>query len=411
LERAVPKIKLTQKTVDRQKAPTASGKPILLWDVELKGFGLLVSGKTATKTYVAQRDLPGGRTRRLSIASVHECSLAEARGQAAKLLLDMRTGVDPKQLRRERETLRTVLEAYFVSRPSLRASSQADYRDRVERHLGAWLDWALASITPELVEARHRKIAAEVGAEGRYSGQATANATMRVLGVLWNFAATRNPALPPNPVARLRRQWFRIQPRTRMVRFEDLPKFYRAIVALDNPVARDYLRVLLFSGLRRREAASLQWSDVDFAAGVLRIPAAATKAGRALNLPLTDMLRDIFVARRAIGRERFIFAANSRSGHMEEPKGFLAQVAAATGIAVSAHDLRRVFATVAESADISPLALRALINHSLGGDVTAGYIQMTPERLREPAQRVCDRLKQLCGVEPIAVDNVRKLEF
>ena len=48
----MPKIKLTQKTVDKQKAPTASGKPILLWDVELRGFGLLLSGKTASKCFV-----------------------------------------------------------------------------------------------------------------------------------------------------------------------------------------------------------------------------------------------------------------------------------------------------------------------------------------------------------------------
>jgi len=61
-------------------------------------------------------------------------------------------------------------------------------------------------------------------------------------------------------------------------------------------------------------------------------------------------------------------------------------------------DLRRTYITAAESADISPLALRALVNHSLGGDVTSGYIVMTPERLREPAQRVCERLKVLCGI-------------
>jgi hypothetical protein len=91
----MPKIRLTQKTVDRQRAPTASRAPIILWDTDLRGFGLLVSGKTATKTYIAQRDLPGGQTRRVSIASVHECPLAQARSRAAKMLLDMRTGIDP----------------------------------------------------------------------------------------------------------------------------------------------------------------------------------------------------------------------------------------------------------------------------------------------------------------------------
>jgi integrase len=246
----------------------------------LERLRLLVSGKTATKTFVAQRDLPGGRTRRVSIASVHELSLAEARERAAKVLLDMRTGIDPKQSRRERATLRAVLEAYFAARPALRLGSVADYRDKVERHLRGWLDWPLASITPELVEARHRKIASDIAAGGRYSGQACANATMRVLGVLWNFAATRNPNLPPNPVTRLRRQWFKIKRRTRMVPFERLPEFHDAIMALDNAVARDFLRLLLFSGLRRREAASLTWDSVDFVGGVLRIAASNTKADR-----------------------------------------------------------------------------------------------------------------------------------
>jgi integrase len=75
-------------------------------------------------------------------------------------------------------------------------------------------------------------------------------------------------------------------------------------------------------------------------------------------------------------------------------------VAEATGIRVSAHDLRRTYITVAESADISPLAMKALVNHSLGNDVTSGYVVMTAERLREPAQRVADRLKTLCGTRP-----------
>jgi len=75
-------------------------------------------------------------------------------------------------------------------------------------------------------------------------------------------------------------------------------------------------------------------------------------------------------------------------------------VRAKTGIAVSPHDLRRTFATVAESVDISPFALKALINHALGADVTSGYIQITPERLREPAQRVCDKMMEMCGIAP-----------
>jgi hypothetical protein len=124
---------------------------------------------------------------------------------------------------------------------------------------------------------------------------------------------------------------------------------------------------------------------------------------------MTDFVRDMLVARRALGKETFVFPSNRKAGHIAEPKFPLDLVRQSTGIHVSAHDLRRTYITVAEGTDISPLALKALVNHSLGGDVTSGYIMMTPERLREPAQRVCDRIKVLCGLSRVEGANVAKL--
>ena len=174
---------------------------------------------------------------------------------------------------------------------------------------------------------------------------------------------------------------------------------------------RDYLLLLLFTGLRRVEAASLRWEDVDLKGKVLRIPAANTKAGRKLDLPLTDVVHDLLVARRRLGDTKFVFPANSKSGHLAEPKFALRQVAKACGVEISVHDLRRTFLTAAEAADISHFALKALVNHALGNDVTGGYVQMTVERLREPAQRVADRLKELCGIAPLAGESVVKFNL
>jgi hypothetical protein len=39
-------------------------------------------------------------------------------------------------------------------------------------------------------------------------------------------------------------------------------------------------------------------------------------------------------------------------------------------------------------------------------DVTAGYVQMTVEALREPAQRAAEKMKALCGIEPPRGENV-----
>ena len=221
---------------------------------------------------------------------------------------------------------------------------------------------------------------------------------MRTVATLWNFGLDRHSDFPPNPV-RLKRQWFAQPRRERHVGVSDLPKFFSAVRRLPNDTGRDYLTLLLFTGLRRSEAAGLRWSDVDLTDRTLRIPAAMTKAGRTLNLPLSDFVYEMLTARRALGKMEFVFPSVGRSGHIEEPKSFLAAVARECGVDVSAHDLRRTFITVAESCDIGGYVLKALVNHSTRSDVTAGYIQLTPERLREPVQEIADRMKALCGIK------------
>ena len=58
-------------------------------------------------------------------------------------------------------------------------------------------------------------------------------------------------------------------------------------------------------------------------------------------------------------------------------------------------------------AAIPVYALKGLVNHSMGTDVTAGYVVAGPDRLREPMQEVTDQLKQHIGLriglrEPVA---------
>jgi hypothetical protein len=52
---------------------------------------------------------------------------------------------------------------------------------------------------------------------------------------------------------------------------------------------------------------------------------------------------------------------------------------------------------VAESLDISYAALKRLLNHSDGNDVTGGYLQITTDRLREPMERISTKLLELMG--------------
>ena len=443
----MPTVKLTEKSIAKLRAPDPSGNQMLYWDTDLRGFGVRASGKTSDKSYVVQRAI-NGNTRRITIGPTNVLTLADARNRAQGYLGDFARGIDPKAKKAASATLGDVLSDYLSARKDLRLRTRESYRATLEGHLKNWVDRPLASISRDMVERHHVAIANEVAAREQVkaardatrwearakaaaakgwmdaaanhrqraamakkretnSGEVAANNAMKVLRALWNHAADREPDIGANPV-RLKKLWYPVAPRTGHLGSEDLPKFYKAVTELKNAVGRDYLLMLLFCGLRRREAAALRWADVNLTARTLRIP--QTKSGRPLTLPLSDFVNDMLVARRALGNAEFVFPAASKSGHLEEPKFFLAQVAKAGGARVSVHDLRRSYITVAESCDISPFALRALVNHSLGKDVTSGYIQMSVERLREPAQRVADKLKELCGVREPAGKNVAKLK-
>jgi integrase len=104
-------------------------------------------------------------------------------------------------------------------------------------------------------------------------------------------------------------------------------------------------------------------------------------------------------ARRAIGVIRGGWLFPGRRHHLTEVDDHFAAIAQASGITVSAHDLRRTYITIAESCDVAPLALKALLNHKLDdSNVTEGYVRINVHRLREPAERVVARLAELCGI-------------
>lgn len=396
----MPNLKLTKAAID--KIALTPGKQTIYWDADLPGFGLLVGA--TKKTYIAQKRLPGGKSLRLTVGAVGEFTeVKDARARAGELMQDVRAGENPVAERKKAaaraaihdRTLREWLEAYLEYRHDLRPKSITEYRRAVDRYMSAWADRPLHHITGDDVERLHRKLG---------SHPATANGTMRALRAIWNFAAERDGALGACPTRRLKKAWFDVERRHGMVSEADLPRFWTACGELENPVMGDYLRFVLLTGMRRSEAAGLRWDEVDLVGRVVRLPAERNKAGRWFELPMSDLVHDILVRRRADGNDHgWVFPARSASGHVEEPKFALDMVEQATGIQVTVHDLRRTFTTIAESCDISPMALKALVNHSLGRDVTAGYIQVTTSRLREPVQRVANRFRELCGLASTVV--------
>jgi hypothetical protein len=157
---------------DQQIAcPDPSGKQTLHWDSELKGFGVLCSGTTTSRTYIVQRTLPDGRNRRVTIGSVAELDLDKATSLPADVLHDLRHGRDPKK-KIDNPTLRSTLDAYLIARApgtvrALRPASVTLYRQVVEKTLTSWLDRPLREITGDEIEDRHREIAAAIAKGGQ----------------------------------------------------------------------------------------------------------------------------------------------------------------------------------------------------------------------------------------------------
>lgn len=86
-------IKLTERSLAKLKAPTASEKQELTWDEELKGFGVLCSGTTDTKTFVAQAKVKGsGLTRRVTVGRTDRLKVADAREKAREVLANLDLG-------------------------------------------------------------------------------------------------------------------------------------------------------------------------------------------------------------------------------------------------------------------------------------------------------------------------------
>ena len=129
-----------------------------------------------------------------------------------------------------------------------------------------------------------------------------------------------------------------------------------------------------------------------------------TKTGEVLELPITRQLADIFERRReecqTAGRRLtgWVFPSRKRgSGHIENVQQFYAAISRVGGTKFWFHGLRNSFISVAERELLLPRSLtKRLVNHSRGSDVTEGYAaDWTVEQLREPAQRVADRIDVL----------------
>jgi integrase len=387
-------VKITKATVDR--LPFATGGQLYYWDTDLPGFGLCV-GLTA-KSYVVQRTVgrrgTNRKTLKLTIGKHGVFTAEEARKEARDLLNRMARGEDPRKSKHlaAAEVL-TLQQAWdqFCKASRITERSKSDYKRSIERDFAAWLNRALAGISGgEVVE--------EYARQGERLGKSLAARNMRIFRAIYNFAMALHEQLPPNPTDRLKklRLWYRDPRRRTYIRPDQLPAWYSGVMRMQNNHARDYLRLLLFTGMRRSEGLTLRWENVDFGSKTLTVP--RTKNGDPLILPLSKFVFDLLHDRRQrYPDDEWVFPGDGPSGRIEHPKKWVYRARELSSVDFTLHDLRRTFVTVAESLDLSAYTLKRLLNHRDNErDVTAGYIVLDVERLRTPMEKIGGHLYGLC---------------
>jgi len=383
--------KITKKFVDNL-AFSESGQA-LYWDSELRGFGVVVGMRT--KTYVAQRDI-NGRTRRVTVGRHGVIPFDEARNDARDYINHMSKGIDINAQKREARdrhvTLEQAMEIHFekLRREEKAENTIADYTNSIDRYLGDWRKRPLTDISRSQITDRHTRI-------GKEHGQVSANRTMRAYRAIYNTARKKYEYLPECPTLAI--NWYKQNRRQEPI--ADLAAWYAKVMQIDNGVRRDWQLFTLFTGLRKTDACTIRWEDVNMKEASLHRPNPKGGKERAFTIPLSDISIEI-LKRRKVENPKFfgnkcawVFPTrdkNENVTHMQEPKEYKRGLP-------SPHRLRDSYSSACNAAGLTPFDLDTLTNHRPPkGSVSAGYVRQDLEHLRLQQQKVADYLKGKLGI-------------
>jgi len=397
----MPKDNIIAFTQDRVRdlAPPATGRAEYR-DAKQPGLYLRVSAN-GTKSWRLVKKARSGKLERITLGQFPNVSVGKAKDLASVHLAEIIQGRSPiAEKRREKTlsiTLATALKDYLEAR-DLKDSTRQDYRQLCERYLSDLLSRPLSKIDETAIRAAHKRISER--------GEIKANQTMRVFRAVWNFAREQykidgRPILgeAPTRVLSAQRLWNRETRRTRIIPRRRLRDWYQAIDGLQNRTARDYLLFLILTGLRKEEAAGLTWKNVDFAAGAFTI--VCPKNHQEHTLPLTDCLSRLLQQRprsRPHKETDYVFPGKNGRAKLSGIYKSIATASAAAGLEFRPHDLRRSFATVAETLGYGGYTLKRLLNHVVSNDVTQGYICLDPDSLRPPLEAIHAYFLQEFGI-------------
>ncbi|MBB3931203.1 integrase [Kaistia hirudinis] len=436
---AEPARKITKRVVD---AAAPGESRFVVWDSELKGFGLRVE-PSGTKTYLVRyRPRDGGRTaakRFVTIGRHGPLTPDEARARALAILGAVARGEDPAAKIGEakaRPTLQALYDEYDRLHIStkLKPSTASSYRSTFKKHiLPAWGARRADSIgRPDILRFH----------AGLTDHRVTANRALAILSGMFEWAAG-NGYLPEgsNPISGVAR--YREQSRERFLDLDELERFGAALReaetigipwqvdeakakakhapkpenrrTLISPYAAGALRLLLFTGARLREVLHMRWEWIDFQRGIATLPDSKTgKRSIYLNPPALAVLASL------PRQGKFIFPAEREArdidgGPEEKPRHDLKRAwNAVRRMAqldnVRIHDLRHTHASFGAASNLGLQTIGQLLGHAQH-KTTLRYAHLSADPLRRASEAIGAQLAEALGEGAAAAPSGEVIPF
>ena len=376
--------RITKSTIEGLARPAAGGRSVL-WDAEVKGFGVRVSSG-GVRTYVLRYNA-GGRDepqRQITIGQHGSPWTAEqARKRALDLLAEVRSGGDPARERERRKAARAeqdarrsdrmfdVLADRWFARHAAGLRSAKDIEGVLERDLKP----AFAGRTVE--EISRSDVADMLEALGDRS-ESAANKAHKWMRQMFNWLIEKG-VVEHSPLDRLKRP-FSEGRRTRTLSLLELVVVWVACDELPEPF-RSFYRMLILLGQRLREVSNLPWGEIDLDLAEWLLPAARAKYNRDHLIPLPDSAVEILRSRNNRGGRpgEPVFTTDGEVGisgfsKMKEAlDGAIVGVLAARPAAAArigatmpdwvVHDLRRTLGTGCQAMKVPVEVTEAILNH------------------------------------------------
>jgi integrase len=285
--------KITKRVVDSVAA--TDGRRLLLWDDELKGFGLLVL-PSGVKTYIANYRV-GGRLQRQTIGRHGVLTPEQARDRARKILGTVADGRDPVAEKREdlsaKMTVAELGDLYLaegpIDRPNKKASTWATDASNLRRHVVPLLGKrpARSLSQPEIakfqadVAAGRNKADVKTKKRGRAlvaGGPGTAARSLGTLSAVLSWAVGRK-LIDSNPARGV--PLLKMRKRDASLTADELSRLVETVEAMQDAAelsrnAATAIKLLAMTGCRKGEILGLKWAGVDFEHGLLRLPDSKT---------------------------------------------------------------------------------------------------------------------------------------